>query len=52
MPAVREIGKELGLTSPFEVTPGSRPLKQGEKPHSVGSLEALRGMREESAADL
>jgi hypothetical protein len=41
MPAVREIGKELGLTSPFEVTPGSRPLKAGQKPDSVGSLEAL-----------
>jgi hypothetical protein len=43
MPAVREIGKELGLCSPFEVTPGSRPLKAGQKPTSVGSLEALRG---------
>jgi hypothetical protein len=43
MPAVREIGQELGLCSPFEVTPGSRPLKAGQKPTSVGSLEALRG---------
>jgi hypothetical protein len=43
MPAVREIGKELGLCSPFEVAPGSRPLKAGQKPTSVGSLEALRG---------
>jgi hypothetical protein len=52
MPAVREIGKELGLTSPFEVTPGSRPLKTGEKSQSVGSLEPLRAMREQSAANL
>jgi len=42
MPAVRQIGKELGLTSPFEVAPGSRPLKPGQKPESVGSIEALR----------
>src|SRR5216684_1967408 len=40
---VLEIGKELGLCSPFEVAPGSRPLKAGQKPTSVGSLEALRG---------
>jgi hypothetical protein len=52
MPAVREIGKELGLTSPFEVTPGSRPLKKGEKSQSVGSLAPLRAMREQSAATL
>jgi len=51
MPAVREIGKELGLTSPFEVTPGSRPLNGG-KPQSVGRLEPLLAMREQSAADL
>jgi hypothetical protein len=41
MPAVRQIGEELGLKSPFEVTPGSRPLKAGQKPYSVGSIEAL-----------
>lgn len=52
MPAVREIGKELGLTSPFEVTPGSRPLQKGEKAQSVGSLEPLRVMREQSAANV
>jgi hypothetical protein len=39
MLAVRDIGKELGLTSPFEVMPGSRPLKKGAKSQSVGSLE-------------
>ena len=52
MPAVREIGKELGLTSPFEVTPGSRPLQKGVKSQSVGSLEPLRAMREQSAVNL
>jgi hypothetical protein len=26
LPAVREIGKELGLISPYERKPGSRPL--------------------------
>ena len=51
MPAVREIGKELGLTSPFEVTPGSRPLQKGVKSQSVGSLEPLRAMREQAAAN-
>jgi hypothetical protein len=52
MPAVREIGKELGLTSPFEVTPGSRPLQKGMKSQSVGSLEPLRAMREQATANL
>jgi alkanesulfonate monooxygenase SsuD/methylene tetrahydromethanopterin reductase-like flavin-dependent oxidoreductase (luciferase family) len=51
MPAVREIGKELGLTSPFEVTPGSRPLNGGQ-PQSVGRIEPLIAMREQSASDL
>jgi hypothetical protein len=45
LPAVREIGKELGLTSPFEVTPGSRPLRKGEKAQSVGSLAPLCAAR-------
>ena len=52
MPAVREIGQELGLTSPFEVTPGSRPLKPGEKAQPVGSLEPLRALREQLAANV
>ena len=51
MPAVREFGKELGLTSPFEIAPGSRPLKTGDKPHSVGSLEALQKMNGQAAAN-
>ena len=42
MPALREFGKELGLTSAFEVKPGSRPLPASGKPESVGSLEPLR----------
>jgi alkanesulfonate monooxygenase SsuD/methylene tetrahydromethanopterin reductase-like flavin-dependent oxidoreductase (luciferase family) len=42
MPAVREMGKELGLQSPFEVQPGLRPLPASGKPESVGSLEALQ----------
>jgi Luciferase-like monooxygenase len=41
MPAVREIGKELGLKDPFEVTPGSRPLPSSGKAKRVGSPEAL-----------
>jgi alkanesulfonate monooxygenase SsuD/methylene tetrahydromethanopterin reductase-like flavin-dependent oxidoreductase (luciferase family) len=41
MPAVREIGKELDLKSPFEVKPGSRPLPASGVPESVGSLAAL-----------
>jgi hypothetical protein len=41
MPAVREIGKELGLADPFEVQPGSRPLPSSGKPEKVGSPEAL-----------
>jgi alkanesulfonate monooxygenase SsuD/methylene tetrahydromethanopterin reductase-like flavin-dependent oxidoreductase (luciferase family) len=46
MPAVRQIGKELNLTSPFEVAPGSRPLPASGKPESVGSLEPLLRYRE------
>ena len=50
LPAVREIGKELNLTSPFEVTPGSRPLPASGKPESVGSLEPLLRFRETEGA--
>jgi alkanesulfonate monooxygenase SsuD/methylene tetrahydromethanopterin reductase-like flavin-dependent oxidoreductase (luciferase family) len=39
MPAIREFGKELNLTSAFEVKPGSRPLVHAGKPESVGSPE-------------
>src|SRR5690242_7163100 len=41
MPAVREIGKELGLESPFERKPGARPLPKTGVPDSVGSLAPL-----------
>jgi hypothetical protein len=41
MPAVREMGKELGLDSPFEREPGKRPLPATGIPESVGSIEAL-----------
>ena len=39
MPAIRDFSRELKLTSPFEVTPGSRPLASHGKPESVGSVE-------------
>jgi alkanesulfonate monooxygenase SsuD/methylene tetrahydromethanopterin reductase-like flavin-dependent oxidoreductase (luciferase family) len=41
LPAVREIGKELGLKDPFEMKPGSRPLPSSGRPERVGSPEAL-----------
>ena len=44
VPAVREMGKELDLKSPFEVQPGSRPLPASGKPDSIGSLEPLAGL--------
>ena len=46
LPAVRQIGKELNLTSPFEVAPGSRPLPASGEPESVGSIEPLLRFRE------
>jgi alkanesulfonate monooxygenase SsuD/methylene tetrahydromethanopterin reductase-like flavin-dependent oxidoreductase (luciferase family) len=51
LPAVRQIGKELNLTSPFEVTPGSRPLPPSGKPESVGSIEPLLRYREREGKD-
>jgi hypothetical protein len=41
LPATREIGKELGLQSPFDVQPGSRKLPASGVPESVGSLAPL-----------
>jgi alkanesulfonate monooxygenase SsuD/methylene tetrahydromethanopterin reductase-like flavin-dependent oxidoreductase (luciferase family) len=41
VPALREIGKELGLTSPFEVTPGTRKLPSSGKWEPVGSAALL-----------
>ncbi len=44
MPAVREIGKELGLCDPFERTPGSRPLASGQRPEPVAQTDALAAL--------
>jgi hypothetical protein len=41
LPAVREMGKELDLVSPFERAPGQRKLPATGISESVGSLEAL-----------
>ncbi len=41
LPAVREIGKELGLADPFQIAPGSRPLAASGRPERVGSPQAL-----------
>ncbi len=41
MPATREIAKELGLVSPFDVVPGSRKLPASGVPDSVGSMAPL-----------
>jgi alkanesulfonate monooxygenase SsuD/methylene tetrahydromethanopterin reductase-like flavin-dependent oxidoreductase (luciferase family) len=41
VPALREIGKELGLTSPFEVTPGTRKLSSSGKWEPVGNAASL-----------
>jgi hypothetical protein len=35
VPALREIGKELGLPGPFEKQPGQRPLPSSGKRESV-----------------
>jgi hypothetical protein len=45
MPAVREIGKELKLTSPFEAKPGARPLPAHGKPEPMGSIEPFNAWR-------
>jgi alkanesulfonate monooxygenase SsuD/methylene tetrahydromethanopterin reductase-like flavin-dependent oxidoreductase (luciferase family) len=44
MPAVREIGKELGLSDPFEVAPGSRLLPSSGMPDRVGSPQRLQAL--------
>jgi alkanesulfonate monooxygenase SsuD/methylene tetrahydromethanopterin reductase-like flavin-dependent oxidoreductase (luciferase family) len=41
IPQMREIGKELGLTGPFERPPGSVPLGPSGKPEYVGSMEGM-----------
>jgi alkanesulfonate monooxygenase SsuD/methylene tetrahydromethanopterin reductase-like flavin-dependent oxidoreductase (luciferase family) len=42
LPAVREIGKELGIVDHFEREPGSRSFVAGTKRDELVSLEALR----------
>jgi hypothetical protein len=44
MPAMREIGQELGLTDPFQRAPGSQPLAAGRDPEPVAQSEALASM--------
>ena len=41
IPALRDYGKQLGLTDPFEVQPGSRKLPATGKPEPVAHAEAL-----------
>jgi hypothetical protein len=41
VPALREIAKEMGLTSPFEVKPGSRLLSASGKYEPVGNAQML-----------
>jgi hypothetical protein len=41
IPQLREIGRELGLTGPFERTPGATPLGPTGKPEYVGSMDGL-----------
>jgi len=42
LPAVREIGKELGIVDQFERESGSRPFVAGTKLEELVSIEALR----------
>jgi hypothetical protein len=42
LPAVREIGKELGIVDPYERKSGSRPLAPGTQREQLVSMEALR----------
>jgi hypothetical protein len=41
VPALREIGKELDLTSPFEVKPGTRKLPPSGKYDPVGNVALI-----------
>ena len=41
MPAVRSIGKELGLVDPFQRKPGSVPLASGRTPERVAHADML-----------
>ena len=41
VPALREIAKEMGLSSPFEIKPGTRPLPASGKYEPVGNAQML-----------
>jgi len=41
MPAIRDIGKGLGLADPFQRVPGSVPLATGRRPEPVAQADAL-----------
>jgi hypothetical protein len=41
VPAVRDIGKELGLVDPFQRRPGSVPLAAGRTAERVAHAESL-----------
>ncbi len=43
MPALHEIGKELGLTDPFQVAPGGRKLS-GSGYEAVGNASMLEAV--------
>ncbi len=44
VPALREMGKEMGLVDPFTQKPGMRPLAAGVKPVPVGDAGALKDL--------
>jgi hypothetical protein len=41
VPALREIAKEMGFMSPFEVKPGTRPIPASSKYEPLGNAEML-----------
>jgi hypothetical protein len=44
VPALRDMGRELGLVDPFTRKPGMRPLAAGVKPVPVGDPGALKDL--------
>jgi hypothetical protein len=44
IPAMREMGKELGLTDPFQRAPGSVKLEKGHQPERVAHPDGLASM--------
>jgi hypothetical protein len=41
VPALREIANEMGLASPFEIKPGTRPMPASGKYEPVGNADLL-----------